>query len=207
MLRLQEVYSQEGEWRRPRATQGQAPAPPYATIYPHCWRPFVYLEQKHPSFLRNMYYVCSYAASIGRELTGDSVINSMIKIRKVFPIILKPPVNSLRAFQWGSLLVLISPVILYINFSVASKNAALFLPRSLHLVMESTWIIILRASSSSQLYSLISLLIIHLEFLTLQIELCINPAITSDSHAEKSTPKMINIVVTTLTPCNLTLTR
>lgn len=85
MLRLQEVYSQEGEWRRPRATQGQAPAPPYATIYPHGWRPFVYLEQKHPSFLRNMYYVCSYAASIGRELTGGSVINSMIKIRKGIP--------------------------------------------------------------------------------------------------------------------------
>lgn len=47
--------------------------------------PFVYLEQKHPSFLRNMYYVCSYAASIGGELTGGSVINSMIKIRKGIP--------------------------------------------------------------------------------------------------------------------------
>lgn len=44
---------------------GASPRTPYATIYPHGWRPFVYLEQKHPSFLRNMYYVCSYAASIG----------------------------------------------------------------------------------------------------------------------------------------------
>lgn len=32
-----------------------------------------------------MYYVCSYAASIGGELTGGSVINSMIKIRKGIP--------------------------------------------------------------------------------------------------------------------------
>lgn len=64
---------------------GGSPRTPYATIYPHGWRPFVYLEQKHPSFLRNMYYVCSYAASIGVKLTGDSVINSMIKIRKGIP--------------------------------------------------------------------------------------------------------------------------
>ncbi|MCW9640028.1 hypothetical protein ORM05_06330 [Klebsiella michiganensis] len=64
---------------------GVSPRTPYATIYPHGWRPFVYLEQKHPSFLRNMYYVRSYAASIGRELTGGSVINPMIKIRKGIP--------------------------------------------------------------------------------------------------------------------------
>lgn len=64
---------------------GGSPRPPYATIYPHGWRAFVYLEQKHPSFLRNMYYVRSYAASIGVKLTGDSAINSMIKIRKGIP--------------------------------------------------------------------------------------------------------------------------
>lgn len=68
-----------------KGNAGASPRTPYATIYPHGWRPFVYLEQKHPSFLRNMYYVCSYAASIGRELTGGSVINSMIKIRKGIP--------------------------------------------------------------------------------------------------------------------------
>ncbi len=64
---------------------GGSPRTPYATIYPHGWRAFVYLEQKHPSFLRNMYYVRSYAASIGVKLTGDSAINSMIKIRRGIP--------------------------------------------------------------------------------------------------------------------------
>lgn len=68
-----------------KGSAGASPRTPYATIYPHGWRPLVYLEQKRPSFLRNMYYVCSYDASIGVKLTGDSAINSMIKIRIGIP--------------------------------------------------------------------------------------------------------------------------
>lgn len=74
-----------GGMEKVKGDAGASPRTPYATIYPHGWRPFVYLEQKHPSFLRNMYYVCSYAASIGVKLTGDSVISSMIRIRKGIP--------------------------------------------------------------------------------------------------------------------------
>lgn len=68
-----------------KGNAGASPRTPIRNNLSSWLGPFVYLEQKHPSFLRNMYYVCSYAASIGGELTGGSVINSMIKIRKGIP--------------------------------------------------------------------------------------------------------------------------
>lgn len=81
-----------------KGNAGASPRTPIRNNLSSWLGPFVYLEQKHPSFLRNMYYVCNYAASIGVKLTGDSAINSMTKIRKVFPIILRLPIGSLRAF-------------------------------------------------------------------------------------------------------------
>ena len=68
-----------------KGNAGASPRTPIRNNLSSWLGPFVYLEQKHPSFLRNMYDVCSYAASIGRELTGGTVINPMIKIRKGIP--------------------------------------------------------------------------------------------------------------------------
>ncbi len=68
-----------------KGNAGASPCTPIRNNLSSWLGPFVYLEQKHPSFLCNMYYVCNYAASIGVKLTGDSAINSMTKIRKGIP--------------------------------------------------------------------------------------------------------------------------